>query len=120
MTDARGERAQRWLRPPLLCLVTDDRREPDDLVERVMAAVAGGVTLVQLREKRLPGAALLALARALRERIAGRAALVVNDRLDVALAAEADGVHLPTRGLPPDAALRRLRHIRHSVSDLYP
>lgn len=38
----------------------------------------------------------------------GRAALFLNDRLDVALAAGADGVHLPARGLPPSAARRAL------------
>jgi len=111
VTNARGERARHWLRPPLVCLVTDDRRAPADLLERVLAAVSGGVTVVQLREKRLPAGELLALARALRERLAGRAALLVNDRLDVALAADADGVHLPAGGLPPDAARRLAPHL---------
>lgn len=52
---------------------------------------------VQLRAKRLDGAALFAAAQALRS-IAP--ILVVNDRVDVALAAGCDGVHLPARGLP--------------------
>src|SRR5207237_635176 len=83
------------LRPPVLCLVTDGQRGRSDLVARVAAAVEGGVTLVQVREQQRPASELLDLVLALRERIAGRAALVVNDRLDVALTAGADGVHLP-------------------------
>ncbi len=59
------------------------------------ALLAGGATVLQVRMKHAPASALLAVARALREptRAAG-ALLVVNDRLDVALAADADGVHL--------------------------
>ena len=86
---------------PCLALVTDRRqgegRALDTLVE---AAVAGGVDLVQLREKDLPAAHLYDLALRLREVTRGRALFVVNDRLDVALAVGADGVHLPGHGLP--------------------
>ena len=57
MTDARGERAQHWLRPPLVCLVTDDRRAPADLLERVLAAVSGGVTPFSLISRSLLRAA---------------------------------------------------------------
>ncbi len=64
---------------------------------------------VQLREKDLQGGALFALARELRAVTRDHGArLLVNDRLDVALAAEADGVHLPANGLPADAARRLL------------
>ncbi len=69
----------------------------------------GARVAVQLREKDLQGGALFALARELRALTRDRGArLLVNDRLDVALAAEADGVHLPANGLPPDAARRLL------------
>jgi thiamine-phosphate pyrophosphorylase len=95
-----GER----LPPPLVCLVTDGQRPAGDLMDRVEAAVAGGVGMVQLREKQRPAGELLALACELRERLAGRALVLVNDRLDVALAARADGVHLPAAGLPARAA----------------
>jgi thiamine-phosphate pyrophosphorylase len=61
---------------------------------------------VQLREKDLPAGALLALAKRLRVRIEGRALLFVNDRVDVALASEADGVQLPEDGLPVAEAYR--------------
>jgi len=56
--------------------------------------------VVQLRETDLPGRDLLDLAVSLRAAIGDRATLLVNDRADVALAARADGVHLPERGLP--------------------
>lgn len=67
----------------------------DALVDAVAEAVEGGVNAVQLREKDLPKAELLSLSRRLREVTAGRALLLVNGPLDVALEARADGVHLP-------------------------
>lgn len=96
---------------PLVHLITDRRLVPD-LPARLALALAGappGLVAVHLREKDLPGGALLALARALLPVVRRhRQALVVNDRLDVALAAGADGVHLPAAGLPPEAARARL------------
>jgi thiamine-phosphate pyrophosphorylase len=87
--------------------VTDRRAARADLVETVERALAGGVTAVQLREKDLSARDLVALATALRERTTAHGALLlVNDRLDVALAAGADGVHLAGASLPPDAARR--------------
>lgn len=87
-----------------LYLITDQRAVGDrDLVEVVqtaLAAVPAGAMLVQLRARELCAGALLALARRLRAITAARGALLlVNDRLDVALAAHADGVHLPEQGL---------------------
>ena len=66
----------------------------------------GGANLVQLREKDLPAGQLLTLARELREITRGRALLFINDRVDVALACDADGVQLGEEGLPPEAAHR--------------
>ena len=60
--------------------------------------------MVQLREKDMAAGELLVLARRLREICASRALLFVNDRLDVALACEADGVQLGERSLPVAAA----------------
>ena len=80
---------------PCLCLVTDPGVcPPDELPGRVAAAVAGGVDMVQLRDKDRPGGALLQQAIALRENMPGRALLLVNERADVAAAAGADGVQL--------------------------
>lgn len=69
------------------------------VVSVVAEAVAGGVRVVQVRDKGAEASALLAQLEALAEVIDGRAALLVNDRLDLALAARAsgvavDGVHL--------------------------
>src|SRR3972149_12108240 len=71
----------------------------DGLAAAVEAAVSGGADAVQLREKDLADGDLLALARRLREVTRG-ALLVVNGPLEVAVAAGADGVHLP-EGAPP-------------------
>ncbi|MDX9710680.1 MAG: thiamine phosphate synthase [Trichloromonas sp.] len=85
-----------------LYLITDRRQVPGgDLVSSVQGALRGGVRAVQLREKDLSARELLPLARALRTltREFG-AKLLINDRIDVALAAEADGVHLGGHSLP--------------------
>ena len=72
-----------------------------NLIEVVERAVAGGVTCVQLREKHLPTADFLALANKLIELLAPRGIpLVINDRVDVALACGAQGVHLGQTDLP--------------------
>ncbi len=73
----------------------------DALVRAVEKAVDGGVDAVQLREKDMPPAELLPLACRLREVTVGRALLLVNGPLDVALEAGADGVHLPEDAEPP-------------------
>lgn len=91
---------------PVLCLVTDRRLCARPLETVVAEAVAAGVDWVQLRERDLPGAALLELARGVLA--AARAAsrgedrtvrVLVNRRVDVALAAGADGVHLGFDGM---------------------
>ena len=93
---------------PTLCLVTDRRLCLDmPLVEKVALAVEGGVNMVQLREKDLPGGRLLKLALEIRETVSDRALLIINERVDVALACGADGVHLGEEALSPSAA----RHI---------
>lgn len=83
-------------------------RDNDDLADRVAAAVAGDVDLVQLREKDLPGGQLLELAAALKKRIGGRAWLIINERVDVAAALPAAGVQLGEDALPVAAARRLL------------
>lgn len=82
-----------------LMLVTDDvlvARE--DLVEKCRAAVRGGVTSIQLRLKSCPPRALAALARELIAAV--DVPVLINDRLDVALAVGAAGVHLGPDDLP--------------------
>jgi len=93
-----------------LYLVTDRRQTRGrPLVDTVHAALDGGVRAVQLREKDLLGAELLRLATGIRELTARYgAALLINDRIDVALAAGADGVHLGQNAIPPATARRLL------------
>jgi thiamine-phosphate pyrophosphorylase len=94
-----------------LYLITDRHQVPAGrtLLETVEAALQGGVRAVQLREKDLPAAELLPLAielRVLTRRFAAR--LLINDRIDVALAVAADGVHLGGHSLPAAVARRLL------------
>ena len=86
---------------PCLCLVTA-RRLGDEatLVDRIADAVSGGVDLVQLREKDLPGGRLLELAQRIKEAIRDSALLIINERVDVAAAVAADGVQLGEEALP--------------------
>jgi thiamine-phosphate pyrophosphorylase len=81
-----------------------------DLVEILDAAIAGGARMVQLREKTWPSGRLLPLAERLRARCrqAG-VTFVMNDRVDLALVLEADGVHLGQDDLPPRLARPLLR-----------
>lgn len=91
-----------------LCLVTDrGRTRGRPLLELVAAALRGGVEAVQLREKDLSGRELYDLAVALRALCRQYdAKLLVNDRVDVALAAGADGVQLPLTSFDPADARR--------------
>lgn len=80
-----------------------------ELVEVVAAAVQGGVTVVQIREKGASSREFLALAQALKGVLdPSGIPLIVNDRLDLALACEAAGVHLGQEDLPCDIARRLL------------
>jgi thiamine-phosphate pyrophosphorylase len=92
---------------PVVHLITD-RRLGGDLTARLGSALAGlppGLVAVHLREKDLGGAALLTLARRLLPVIHNLGQLLlINDRLDVALAAGADGLHLPAASFPPGDA----------------
>jgi len=96
--------------PPRLILVTDRHATGGrDLVGVVRAALDAGLPAVQLREKDLPGRPLLALAERLRAATARTGALLlVNDRVDVAIAAGADGVQLGAGALPAPVARRLL------------
>jgi thiamine-phosphate pyrophosphorylase len=67
-------------------------------IQRALDGCPPDSVIIQLREKDLDGGALFQLARAAQP----FAPLLINDRLDVALAAEATGIHLPERGLPVD------------------
>lgn len=90
-----------------LVAITDSLRDGiEGLAERAAAAVRGGATMLHLRLLDESPRTLVDAARALR-RAAPRVPLIVNERADVALAAEADGVHVGSDGVSP-AALRRV------------
>ena len=93
-----------------LYLVTDRHLCGDQGVERVVhQAVAGGVTMVQLRDDQTPSSELAALGRRLVEMLRPSAVpLIVNNRLDVAVAAGAAGVHVGQADASPAAARGRM------------
>jgi thiamine-phosphate pyrophosphorylase len=79
-----------------------DRRQ-GDVLACAARAVRDGIDMIQIREKDLDAAALFDLVGKVRDLAAGtKTRILVNDRLDMALAAGVDGVHLPADGLPPD------------------
>jgi thiamine-phosphate diphosphorylase len=87
--------------------VADPEQTDRDFLALVDAALAGGVTSVQLRAKRMGGREMFDLAGVLRDRCAVAGALFfVNDRVDVAIAAEADGVHVGVHDLPLEETRR--------------
>jgi thiamine-phosphate pyrophosphorylase len=95
---------------PTLYLVTDTAlSRPRPVADVVRAAVAGGVTTVQVRDKTASRRELLELTRAVQAALADRpdVAVWVNDAVDVALLAGVHGVHLGQDDLPP-AAVRAL------------
>lgn len=88
---------------PVICMVTpgDTAATTAGTIERIALAARSGVTLVQVRERHLEGAALLDLVGRAVQAVRGtRARVVVNDRLDVALGAGAHGVHLRADSMP--------------------
>jgi thiamine-phosphate pyrophosphorylase len=92
---------------PIVCLVTDRHRLPnpseDALVRLAAAAARGGVDLIQIRERDLHDRRLLALTQRIVSAVRGtNAIVVVNDRLDVAIAAGAGGVHLRADSIRAD------------------
>lgn len=96
-----GERMQLFRQTDLYVVITESfcaGRPAVEVLDRVLEA---GVRLVQLREKECSDRDLYAKACAFRERTARAGALfIVDDRVDIALAADADGVHLGNEDLP--------------------
>lgn len=92
---------------PSLYLITDRRlvAAGEDFLEVLEALMVAGVRMIQLREKDLPAGQLYEISKNLRD-ISRRhdCLLLINDRIDIALAVDADGVHLRTNSLPLSAA----------------
>jgi thiamine-phosphate pyrophosphorylase len=98
---------------PLLCYVTDRWSLADTpelarkrQLEKIEDAAKARVDWIQIREKDLSGRELTHFALEALQRAAGRCAILINDRLDVARAVRAGGVHLGERSLPVDEARR--------------
>jgi thiamine-phosphate diphosphorylase len=84
---------------PVVCMITDRRRFGQHgeavLIHRMALAALAGIHLIQIRERDMADGALLALVVRAVEAVRGtRTRILVNDRLDVAIAAGAHGVHL--------------------------
>ena len=92
---------------PTLCLVTElSLANGEALLDKIEKALDGGVDAVQLRAKELAAGKLLSLAQSLRKVTEQRALLFINGRIDVAMAAEADGVQLAEDAIGVEAARR--------------
>lgn len=90
---------------PLYAIVDPAQTGGRPLTDVVDAMLAGGVSVLQLRAKDPPAGEFLRTALAVRQRTARAGCLfIVNDRVDIALAAKADGVHLGQEDLPLEAA----------------
>ena len=93
-----------------LYLVLDpDLCQLHSMVETARLAVAGGVTVVQVRHKRASTAERIALARNVKEALRGTSALVVmNDDIDAAIEAGVDALHIGQRDMPAASARARI------------
>jgi len=88
-----------------LYLVTDDQQDLATLKRIVRKAVEGGVTMVQVREKHGDVRAFIERAQAIKDVLKDTdVPLIINDRVDVALAVDADGVHLGQSDMPATIA----------------
>lgn len=102
-----AERLARFEQADLYVVITEALCAGRSALEVLAKALAAGVRLIQMREKDLSGRELYERARAFRrETEAAGALLIINDRLDIALAVGADGVHLGQEDLPVSAARR--------------
>lgn len=89
-----------------LYLVTDSKAVGNkDFLASIESAIQGGVTVVQLREKDVPSLMFYKTALALKEITSKyNVPLIINDRIDIAMAVDADGVHLGQSDLPVEVA----------------
>ncbi|HZD41530.1 MAG TPA: thiamine phosphate synthase, partial [Terriglobales bacterium] len=109
MEGVNDSRREPFQLPPLYAIL-DPEQVSDRSLEAVLdALLAGGIKVLQLRAKRMSPRDFLQLARLARSRTHGcNCKLIVNDRADIALAADADGVHLGQEDLPLQVARKLL------------
>jgi thiamine-phosphate pyrophosphorylase len=99
------------LDPESLTLVANNdgaERSTDDIVQRSLACVRGGATMLQLRLKDADARTQVEVARALVAALPAGVPLIINDRADLAIASGAAGVHVGPEDLPVAAARRIL------------
>lgn len=97
------------LKLPIVYPITDTRISGLSHADQVQGLLAGGATIVQIREKHAsPSEFYDAALKALKLTRAAGGKLIINDRVDIALALEADGVHLGQTDMPVDAARKLL------------
>jgi len=90
-----------------LYVVTDETlSQGHSHAEIAKLAVSGGADVIQLRDKKMCSTDLFSAAKQIREITKGKALFIVNDRVDIALTSEADGVHLGQDDLPVDVVRR--------------
>ena len=101
--------------PPYACLITEGRTDPQNfssekpkILSIIREAVSDGVPLIQVREKAIPARLVFDLvSEAVAIATRTETLILVNNRTDIALAAGADGVHLPGNSIPADV-IRKL------------
>lgn len=87
--------------PPLYGILDPEQTQGRDAESVLYALIDGGITMVQLRVKSMAPRDFLALARRARAATQARGCqLIINDRIDIAMACDADGVHLGQDDLP--------------------
>jgi thiamine-phosphate pyrophosphorylase len=92
----------------LYAIVDPERSGSHELADLARQLAAGGATLLQLRDKQSDTRTMIARARAIKTALPATIPLLINDRVDVALAAGADGVHIGQADMAPADARRLL------------
>ncbi|TMD47246.1 MAG: thiamine phosphate synthase [Chloroflexi bacterium] len=107
-----------------LYLITGDQGDEVETARIVEAALEGGASVIQLRKKTMPKGEQYAIALALRRlTLLHDALLIINDHADIAIAADADGVHLGQDDLPPSVvrligrSTHRLEQARAAIDE---
>lgn len=100
---------------PLIYLITEGKLteenfsvESNNLLDTVKFAVSIGIPLVQIREKKLPARLLFHLVREIVAFRKEKTKVLVNERLDIAIMANADGIHLPSDAVPVQEIRKKL------------
>ena len=103
--------------------ITDSSMSKNGIINDVKAAVNAGCRIIQYREKNKCTKDMLEEAKKIKELCRSKAVFLVNDRIDIALASDADGVHIGREDMPYAAARKKLGYDKiigmtvHNVSE---